>query len=225
MTHPAEPRRGVLLILAALASLAAAPGCDQVANFIDEASATTEADPSAASPTLPDLEPEEETALPERPADSIARSETSVITFRSILENREMTRAERIRAFENLDPAALQKRVAQPNVSGAPKAESRPRRAPSEAPSTGSKSKPLRRDVPVVMYSTDWCGVCKRARQYFEEQEIPFTEYDVDRNLQARNEYLLLNPRRSVPTIKIGNEVIVGFSPAAVEAALSLGAR
>ena len=225
MTPQPGSRRRVSLVLAALASLASAPGCEDIADFIDEASATTEAEPSSASPTLPRLEPEEETALPERPADSIARSETGVITFRSILENREMTRAERIRAFENLDPAALQKRVAQPNVSGAPKTVSRTRRAPSEDRSTGGKSKPLRRDVPVVMYSTDWCGVCKRARKYFEEQQIPFTEYDVDRNLQARNEYLLLNPRRSVPTIKIGNEVIVGFSPAAVEAALSMGAQ
>lgn len=62
-------------------------------------------------------------------------------------------------------------------------------------------------------------------RADFGEQGIAFTEHDVDRNLQARNEYLLLNPRRSVPTIKIGDEVIVGFSPAAVEAALSAGAR
>ena len=53
----------------------------------------------------------------------------------------------------------------------------------------------------------------------------PSRDYDVDRNLQARNEYLLLNPRRSVPTIKIGDEVIVGFSAQAVDRALDSAAR
>jgi glutaredoxin-like YruB-family protein len=77
----------------------------------------------------------------------------------------------------------------------------------------------------IVMYSTAWCGVCKRARKYMQEQGIPFTEYDVDNNVQAHNEYLLLNPRRSVPTLKIGNEVVVGFSPAALEGAILAAAR
>ena len=58
-----------------------------------------------------------------------------------------------------------------------------------------------------------------------QERGIPVTEYDVDTNVQARNEYLLLNPRRSVPTLKIGNEVVVGVSPAALEGAILAAAR
>ena len=58
-----------------------------------------------------------------------------------------------------------------------------------------------------------------------QERGIPVTEYDVDTNVQARNEYLLLNPRRSVPTLKIGSEVVVGFSPAALEGAILAAAR
>ena len=210
------------LLFGALAPLVFALGCDEITRFVEEASATPE--PGVESPSVPAVEEAEE-SLRERPVDSIAHSETSVITFQSILDNREMSRTERIRAFENLDPAALQKRVAQPNVSGAPKIDGQARRRPSASQGAERKARAIRSDVPVVMYSTDWCGVCKRARKYFEEQGIQFTEYDVDRNLQARNEYMLLNPRRSVPTIKIGNEVIVGFSPAAVEAALSAAAR
>lgn len=222
MTLEIGRRARASLLFGASALLAFPLGCDEISRLIDEASDTAE--PVAESPGVPPVEEVEE-PLPERPADSIARSETSVITFQSILENREMSRAERIRAFENLDPAALQKPIAQPNVSGAPKVDAQPRRRPSASQDSERKAKAIRSNVPVVMYSTDWCGVCKRARKYFEEQGIRFTEYDVDRNLQARNEYLLLNPRRSVPTIKIGNEVIVGFSPAAVEAALSAAAR
>lgn len=222
MTLETGNRTHSSLLCGALTLLVLVFGCDEISRFVEEASAADE--PVVDSPSAPPVEAVEE-PLPERPDDSIARSETSVITFQSILEDREMSRAERIRAFENLDPAALQKPIAQPNVSGAPKVAGQPRRRPSASQGSERKAKAIRSNIPVVMYSTDWCGVCKRARKYFEEQGIRFTEYDVDRNLQARNEYLLLNPRRSVPTIKIGNEVIVGFSPPAVEAALSAAAR
>jgi glutaredoxin-like YruB-family protein len=193
-------------------------GCDPLSSFVDDAFA------GEAPETAPVAASAAEEPLPERPADSVARSETEVITFGSILENPEMSRAERIRAFENLDPAALQKRVAQPNVSGAPQA--RPvKRAATDTGPTNQEVQAARSGVAVVMYSTAWCGVCKRARKYFEDNRIAFVEYDVDKNVQARNEYLLLNPRRSVPTIKVGNEVVVGFSPAAIENALNAAAR
>jgi glutaredoxin-like YruB-family protein len=75
------------------------------------------------------------------------------------------------------------------------------------------------------MYATNWCGVCKRARQYFKQEGISFVEHDVDEDPRAREEYLRLNPRRSVPTIKVGDEVIVGFSAQAVNRALDSAAR
>lgn len=166
-----------------------------------------------------DAEPE----LPQRPDSSMARSETDVITFRSILDNRELSREERIRAFENLDPAALQKPIARGNVSAPPAAASARPRGKSEP--GASEIAAARRRVPVVMYSTAWCGVCKRARKYFEEAGISFVEYDVDENPAARAEYLGLNPRRSVPTIKVGDELVIGFSAQAVNAALDAAAR
>jgi glutaredoxin-like YruB-family protein len=75
------------------------------------------------------------------------------------------------------------------------------------------------------MYATNWCGVCKRARQYFQQEGISFVEHNVDQDAVARAEYLRLNPRRSVPTIKVGDEVIVGFSAQAVNRALDSAAR
>jgi glutaredoxin-like YruB-family protein len=214
----------VQLTVAALPLLALVAGCDQLADLADQlADAVIPAEPQAAPPSEPKVE-EVGTELPERPATSTARSETEVISFRSILENKQMTRRERIRAFENLDPAALQKPVAKSNVSAAPQT--------ADARGTAKKNEPAdweiataRRRVPVVMYSTAWCGVCKRAREYFKEKRIAFEEHDVDQNAAARAEYLRLNPRRSVPTIKIGDEVVVGFSAQAVELALDSAAR
>ena len=34
----------------------------------------------------------------------------------------------------------------------------------------------------VVMYSTTWCGYCKQARNYFQQNNIAFAEYDVEKS-------------------------------------------
>ncbi len=219
-----QPAVAVPLAVAAFALLAMTSGCDQLADLADRlADAVVPAEPQAAPPNEPQVE-ETKPELPERPDTSTAHSETDVITFRSILENSQMTRKERIRAFENLDPAALQKPIARSNVTAAPQSEAGPRAARNAEPADWEIAT-ARRRVPVVMYSTAWCGVCKRARAYFEQQRIAFEEHDVDNDPTARAQYLQLNPRRSVPTIKIADEVIVGFSAAAVERAIDAAAR
>lgn len=75
-----------------------------------------------------------------------------------------------------------------------------------------------RRDVRITMYSTSWCGVCKRARAYMESKHIGFTELDVDNDAAARTKALALNPRGSVPTFAVDDEVLIGFDPASLEA-------
>jgi len=205
----------------ALAAIVLVSGCDELSRRASDA--FEPAAPEAVAPEVIATD-EVEAPLPERPATSTARSETDVITFRSILENDRMTPNERIRAFENLDPSALQKPVATSNVAAEPSVRDVPRKARQTGPSEGELAA-ARRRVPVVMYSTDWCGVCRRARQYFEQEGISFIEHDVDHDPQARADYLLLNPRGSVPTIKIGQEVVIGFSPQAVEHAMSSAAR
>lgn len=209
------------LVLAAAIGLAS--GCNAVADFAEELSnAVLDPEPEVAPRAETELEVAEP-ELPPKPASSTARSETEVISFRSILENPEMSRKERIRAFENLDPAALQKPVARSNVTGAPQVQTTERRAEKRRPADWEVEAERKR-VPVIMYSTAWCGVCKRAREYFEDNRIAFEERDVDEDVTARVEYLQLNPRRSVPTIKIANQVIVGFSPSSVERALDAAA-
>ena len=204
---------------AAIGALLLVCGCEALSAL---AGSTDEAEPDE-SPGV-QLAPPVEEPLPERPDTSTARSETGVITFQSVLENREMTREERIAAFEKLGPAALQKPVARANVSGAP-AAAPIERSPQRREPTKREVASARQRVPVVMYSTAWCGVCKRARAYFQQNGIAFEEHDVDEEPLARAEYQRLNPRRSVPTMKIGDEVVIGFSPAAVERALDAAAR
>lgn len=68
----------------------------------------------------------------------------------------------------------------------------------------------------VVMYSAEWCGVCKRARKYFQENRIAFREKDIDKSTPARREFKELGGR-GVPLILVGKRKLSGFSPDSFE--------
>jgi mycoredoxin len=54
----------------------------------------------------------------------------------------------------------------------------------------------------IRMYSTRWCGDCRRSKRFLEAHQIPFEEINIDENHQAAEIVLALNHgARSVPTI------------------------
>jgi glutaredoxin len=63
----------------------------------------------------------------------------------------------------------------------------------------------------VVMYSASWCGVCKKARRYFAERGIKYTEYDIENSAKAKTEFKKLGAK-GVPVILVGNRRMNGFS-------------
>lgn len=64
----------------------------------------------------------------------------------------------------------------------------------------------------VVMYSTAWCGYCKKARNYFRANNIAFVEYDIEKNPKAKKAYDALGGK-GVPVIVLGKKRMNGFSP------------
>lgn len=68
----------------------------------------------------------------------------------------------------------------------------------------------------VVMYSTAWCGVCKKARNYFQKNGIRFTEYDIDKSKKAREAFDRYG-NGGVPLILVGKQTMRGFGAARFE--------
>jgi glutaredoxin len=68
----------------------------------------------------------------------------------------------------------------------------------------------------VTMYSTSWCPHCKRARAYFAENGIRFTEIDVEKSASGRRDYEALGAS-GVPVIVVGGKMMRGFSPEGFE--------
>ncbi|MCW8907604.1 MAG: glutaredoxin family protein [Sedimenticola sp.] len=79
-------------------------------------------------------------------------------------------------------------------------------------PSPASPARETLARVPrVVMYSTRWCGYCKQARAYFNQNGIRFSEHDIERSSSARSAYDRLGGN-GVPLILVGDQRMSGFS-------------
>jgi glutaredoxin len=64
---------------------------------------------------------------------------------------------------------------------------------------------------PVVMYATSWCPYCQQARNYFREQGIPYVEYDIEKDEEARRAYKNFGGKM-IPVIFVGQRRMNGFS-------------
>lgn len=65
----------------------------------------------------------------------------------------------------------------------------------------------------VIMYSSSWCGYCKKAKRYFQKQQISFVEYDIEEDLRAKQRFDALGGR-GVPLILVGKQKMSGFDQA-----------
>lgn len=73
----------------------------------------------------------------------------------------------------------------------------------------------------IVMYSTETCGYCKKAIQYFRDKGVPYVERDIRKNSAASQDYKALNGS-GTPLIYVGYRRINGFDEKKVSAALDL---
>ncbi|HEX7114337.1 MAG TPA: glutaredoxin 3 [Steroidobacter sp.] len=63
----------------------------------------------------------------------------------------------------------------------------------------------------VLMYSTDWCGYCQRARNLLARKGVQPREIKVDEEPDARATMLRETGRRTVPQIFIGGRHVGGY--------------
>lgn len=63
----------------------------------------------------------------------------------------------------------------------------------------------------VTLYSTTWCGYCRKARDFFRANNIPFKEYDVETSRKGKADYARFGAN-GVPVILVGNQRLQGFA-------------
>ena len=56
----------------------------------------------------------------------------------------------------------------------------------------------------ITIYTTFWCGDCRRTKLFLKERGIPFREVDIDKSPEAEDLVLRVNDgRRKVPTLEV----------------------
>ena len=78
------------------------------------------------------------------------------------------------------------------------------------APSAPTPSAPTSAAPRVVMYATDWCPYCSRARQLLSRKGVAFEEIDIEMSPEARARMRARSGRTSVPQIFIGDTHVGG---------------
>jgi len=68
----------------------------------------------------------------------------------------------------------------------------------------------------VVLYTTSWCGYCKRAKKYLAEKGISYREYDIERDSLAKSRYQRAGGV-GVPFLVRGDGTQRGFSIASYD--------
>ncbi|MCF7875811.1 glutathione S-transferase N-terminal domain-containing protein [Candidatus Bipolaricaulota bacterium] len=67
-------------------------------------------------------------------------------------------------------------------------------------------------DQNVTIYTTPTCPYCNQAKDYFDENDISFTDYDVSENREKAKEMIEKSGQRGTPVIDINGEIVVGFN-------------
>lgn len=81
----------------------------------------------------------------------------------------------------------------------------------SPSPPANDKGQPLVGKGEVTLFSTEWCGYCRKARTYLQNNNIAFREYDIEKSAQAQKLYQQ-NGGRGIPLLVFGDKRMRGFS-------------
>lgn len=71
-------------------------------------------------------------------------------------------------------------------------------------------SRAIGADSGVTIYTTEWCGVCQRAKAFFKQNGVPFREWDVEKTEYGAIKFKQLGGS-GVPVITVGAEKMMGF--------------
>jgi glutaredoxin 3 len=74
----------------------------------------------------------------------------------------------------------------------------------------------------VVMYTTQWCPYCKKAREFLTLNNITFDERDIENGSEETKSLYRSLEKEGIPQIIIGNKIFSGFNRAALEQELNL---
>lgn len=73
----------------------------------------------------------------------------------------------------------------------------------------------------IVLYCTPWCPACRRAKRWFQQRDLDFTEVDITKVYGAAEQVMKwANGYRTTPTFDIDDTIIVDWNESKLESVL-----
>ena len=76
----------------------------------------------------------------------------------------------------------------------------------------------------VVVYTSDSCPWCSKAKSYLRKNSVPFSEVNVSRNPNAAQDIFRRSGQMGTPQIDINNHIVVGFDQPKIDRLLGINA-
>lgn len=106
-----------------------------------------------------------------------------------------------------------------------------PSKAPPAAPSAAASGEPgvpgaAGQRVVAIIYGASWCKPCHDAARYLKEHGATVIEKDIESSelyaaeMRGKLQKAQIPPSSSIPIIDVGGQIMVGFSPSAIDRAL-----
>jgi len=74
----------------------------------------------------------------------------------------------------------------------------------------------------VIIYTTPSCVYCKKAKAFFHEHNIAYSEKDVSSDSAAVDEMVQKSGQMGVPVIDIDGAIVIGYDEEALREALQI---
>lgn len=74
----------------------------------------------------------------------------------------------------------------------------------------------------VTIYSTPTCHFCHKAKDFFNENNVKYEDFNVMEDLEKRKEMVEMTGQMGVPVIRVGDDVVIGFDEAKLRELLSI---
>ena len=74
----------------------------------------------------------------------------------------------------------------------------------------------------VIVYSTPTCPYCEKTKEFLAEHGVDFEDVDVSQDRERAMEMVEKSGQMGVPVTDIDGEIIIGYDPAALKAALGI---
>lgn len=72
----------------------------------------------------------------------------------------------------------------------------------------------------IKIYTTPSCTYCTKAKKYLKENHVPFTEFNVAKDMRRADEMVKKSGQMGVPVLDVHGKIIVGFNQPEIEKAL-----